>query len=152
MDEKELQEYLHNMGQKERRELTARLRLVKPKRKKHTYRVFRSSSACSLRQNRLPEGLKVVHLRLICFCVAAAFHPEQGYAFSTGISACRRMTNGGSGTKPPQIEGYKPARLLPRMRATSYLSSTALASQSLKDLSHCSVVGLPNMSSITTTK
>lgn len=32
MDEKELQEYLHNMGQKERRELTARLRLVKPKR------------------------------------------------------------------------------------------------------------------------
>jgi hypothetical protein len=36
MDEKELQEYLHNMGQKERRELTARLRLVKPKRKKHT--------------------------------------------------------------------------------------------------------------------
>ena len=34
MDEKELQEYLHNMCQKERRELTARLRLVKPKRKK----------------------------------------------------------------------------------------------------------------------
>ncbi|ELE3859513.1 replication endonuclease, partial [Salmonella enterica] len=34
MDEKELQEYLHSMGQKERRELTARLRLVKPKRKK----------------------------------------------------------------------------------------------------------------------
>lgn len=34
MDEKALQEYLHNMGQKERRELTARLRLVKPKRKK----------------------------------------------------------------------------------------------------------------------
>ena len=34
MDEKELQEYLYNMGQKERRELTARLRLVKPKRKK----------------------------------------------------------------------------------------------------------------------
>ncbi len=34
MDEKELQEYFHNMGQKERRELTARLRLVKPKRKK----------------------------------------------------------------------------------------------------------------------
>lgn len=32
MDEKELQEYLYNMGQKERRELTARLRLVKPKR------------------------------------------------------------------------------------------------------------------------
>lgn len=34
MNEKELQEYLHSMGQKERRELTARLRLVKPKRKK----------------------------------------------------------------------------------------------------------------------
>ncbi|EBO9531890.1 replication endonuclease [Salmonella enterica] len=34
MNEKELQDYLHNMGQKERRELTARLRLVKPKRKK----------------------------------------------------------------------------------------------------------------------
>ncbi|MEG5898758.1 replication endonuclease [Enterobacter bugandensis] len=34
MGEKELQEYLHNMGQKERRELTARLRLIKPKRKK----------------------------------------------------------------------------------------------------------------------
>ncbi|WP_430624512.1 replication endonuclease [Salmonella enterica] len=33
MNEKELQYYLHNMGQKERRELTARLRLVKPKRK-----------------------------------------------------------------------------------------------------------------------
>lgn len=33
MNEKELQDYLHNMGQKERRELTARLRLVKPKRK-----------------------------------------------------------------------------------------------------------------------
>ncbi|EJQ7646131.1 TPA: replication endonuclease [Escherichia coli] len=34
MNEQELQDYLHNMGQKERRELTARLRLVKPKRKK----------------------------------------------------------------------------------------------------------------------
>ncbi|EGT0188350.1 replication endonuclease [Salmonella enterica] len=33
MNKKELQDYLHNMGQKERRELTARLRLVKPKRK-----------------------------------------------------------------------------------------------------------------------
>ncbi|TKU64287.1 replication endonuclease, partial [Citrobacter sp. wls715] len=32
MNEQELQDYLHNMGQKERRELTARLRLVKPKR------------------------------------------------------------------------------------------------------------------------
>lgn len=31
MNEKELQDYLYNMGQKE---LTARLRLVKPKRKK----------------------------------------------------------------------------------------------------------------------
>nr|DAM13856.1 MAG TPA: hypothetical protein [Caudoviricetes sp.] len=51
-----------------------------------------------------------------------------------------------------KLEGYKPARLWPRMRVTSYLSSTALASQSLRDLSHCSVVGLPNMSSITTTR
>lgn len=34
MNEKELQEYLHSMGQKERRGLVARLRLVKPKRKK----------------------------------------------------------------------------------------------------------------------
>ncbi|KSB48515.1 endonuclease [Salmonella enterica subsp. enterica serovar Panama str. SA20030878] len=34
MDEKELQEYLYNMGQKERRELAVRLRQVKPKRKK----------------------------------------------------------------------------------------------------------------------
>ena len=34
MNEKELQEYLHSMGQKERRELAARLRLVKLKRKK----------------------------------------------------------------------------------------------------------------------
>ncbi|ELZ8053776.1 replication endonuclease [Salmonella enterica] len=34
MDEKALQEYLHSMGKKERRELVVRLRLVKPKRKK----------------------------------------------------------------------------------------------------------------------
>ncbi|PXW50043.1 bacteriophage replication gene A protein [Grimontella sp. AG753] len=34
MDKAELHEYLHSMSQKERRELTARLRLVKPKRKK----------------------------------------------------------------------------------------------------------------------
>ncbi|EOQ22004.1 hypothetical protein WC1_03258 [Citrobacter sp. KTE30] len=34
MNEKELHDYLHSMSQKERRELTARLRLVKPKRKK----------------------------------------------------------------------------------------------------------------------
>lgn len=34
MDEKELQDYLHNMSPKEKRELSARLRLVKPKRKK----------------------------------------------------------------------------------------------------------------------
>lgn len=34
MNDKELHEYLHSMGRKERRELTARLRLVKPKRKK----------------------------------------------------------------------------------------------------------------------
>ena len=34
MNEKELHDYLHGMSQKERRELTARLRLVKPKRRK----------------------------------------------------------------------------------------------------------------------
>ncbi|EPJ4165336.1 replication endonuclease [Citrobacter freundii] len=34
MDEGELQDYLHNMSPKEKRELSARLRLVKPKRKK----------------------------------------------------------------------------------------------------------------------
>ncbi|HAT2207806.1 TPA: replication endonuclease [Kluyvera intermedia] len=34
MDKAALHEYLHSMSQKERRELTARLRLVKPKRKK----------------------------------------------------------------------------------------------------------------------
>ena len=34
MDKTALREYLHGMSQKERRELTARLRLVKPKRKK----------------------------------------------------------------------------------------------------------------------
>lgn len=34
MGEKALQDYLHGMGKKERRELVARLRLVKPKRKK----------------------------------------------------------------------------------------------------------------------
>ncbi|EXU76002.1 replication endonuclease [Erwinia mallotivora] len=34
MNEKELHDYLHNMNQRERRELIARLRLVKPKRKK----------------------------------------------------------------------------------------------------------------------
>lgn len=34
MNEKELHDYLHGMSQKKRRELTARLRLVKPKRKK----------------------------------------------------------------------------------------------------------------------
>lgn len=34
MNEQELHDYLHGMSQKERRELTARLRLVKPKRRK----------------------------------------------------------------------------------------------------------------------
>ncbi|WP_213714986.1 replication endonuclease [Cedecea lapagei] len=34
MDEKDLQEYLHNMSQKELRELRARLRLVKPRKRK----------------------------------------------------------------------------------------------------------------------
>ncbi|MBT1844862.1 replication endonuclease [Enterobacter hormaechei subsp. xiangfangensis] len=34
MEEKALKDYLHGMGKKERRELVARLRLVKPKRKK----------------------------------------------------------------------------------------------------------------------
>nr|DAG09906.1 MAG TPA: Replication associated protein [Caudoviricetes sp.] len=34
MDQRELQDYLHNMSKKERRELNARLRLVKPKRRK----------------------------------------------------------------------------------------------------------------------
>ena len=32
MDDKELHDYLHSMSKKERRELAARLRLVKPKR------------------------------------------------------------------------------------------------------------------------
>ncbi len=48
-------------------------------------------------------------------------------------------------------DGYKPTSLKPRIRATSYLSSAVLASHSLNELSHCSVVGLPNMFSITTT-
>ncbi|EWD44910.1 hypothetical protein P829_03103 [Klebsiella pneumoniae UCI 26] len=34
MDEQELQEYLHSMSKKELRELNARLRMVKPKRRK----------------------------------------------------------------------------------------------------------------------
>ena len=34
MDAKELHDYLHSMSKKERRELAARLRLVKPKRRK----------------------------------------------------------------------------------------------------------------------
>ena len=34
MNDKELHDYLHSMSKKERRELTARLRLVKPKRRK----------------------------------------------------------------------------------------------------------------------
>ncbi|MBN6245002.1 replication endonuclease, partial [Escherichia coli] len=34
MDDKELHDYLHSMSKKERRELAARLRLVKPKRRK----------------------------------------------------------------------------------------------------------------------
>ncbi|EJC5332071.1 replication endonuclease, partial [Salmonella enterica] len=45
MSEKELHEYLHSMGQKERRELTARLRLVKPKRKK-AYKQTISDQQC----------------------------------------------------------------------------------------------------------
>ncbi|EFL9248235.1 replication endonuclease, partial [Escherichia coli] len=34
MDDKELHDYLHSMNKKERRELAARLRLVKPKRRR----------------------------------------------------------------------------------------------------------------------
>ncbi|WP_151444373.1 replication endonuclease, partial [Cronobacter sakazakii] len=45
MDEKELQDYLHNMSQKKKRELSARLRLVKPKRKKD-YKVSISEQQC----------------------------------------------------------------------------------------------------------
>ncbi|MCV5473090.1 replication endonuclease, partial [Escherichia coli] len=34
MDDRELHDYLHSMNKKERRELAARLRLVKPKRRR----------------------------------------------------------------------------------------------------------------------
>lgn len=99
MDEKELQEYLHNMGQKERRELTARLRLVKPKRKKAYIQSILEQQRLQLEAELTTRGLKVVHLRLICFCVAAAFHPVPVYVFFTVTRGCRKMTNGVNGTK-----------------------------------------------------
>ncbi|HBW8511892.1 TPA: hypothetical protein MFM56_001814 [Klebsiella pneumoniae] len=42
--------------------------------------------------------MKRVKQRWICFYVAAVFRPEPGCVCSTGISACRKMTSGGSGT------------------------------------------------------
>lgn len=151
MNVKELHNYLHGMSQKECRGLTARMKLVKPKRIKHTSRTFPSSNARSLRLNWNPAVLMQAIRRWICFCVVAVFHLGLDCAFFAVTSGCRKMINGGSGIQPPQNESLQ-ARGLPRMRATSYLSSAALASQSRKAFSHCSVVGLPNISSITTTK
>ena len=54
--------------------------------------------------------------KLICFCVAVASRLEQGCACFTGISVCRKMINGASGTKAPQIE---------RLQASQTLSANA---------------------------
>ncbi len=83
----------------------------------------------------------------------AVFRQVPGCIFFTATTACKKMINGVSGTiSHLRLEGHNRARLLPRMRETSYLSSAALASQSFKAFNHCSVAGLPNVFSITTTK
>jgi hypothetical protein len=97
MDEKELQEYLHNMGKKERRELTARLRLVKPKRKKHTNRNF-GSAAPAAEAELSSRGFDGSESEIDLLLRGGSIPSGAGLRIFYRTSVCRKMTNGVSGT------------------------------------------------------
>lgn len=98
MDEKELQEYLHNMGQKERRELTARLRLVKPKRKKAYKQNISEQQRLQLEAELSSRGVDGCESEIDLLLRGGSIPSGGGYVFFTATTVCRKMTNGVSGT------------------------------------------------------
>ena len=95
---------LHDLSAKVRRELTARLRLVKPKRRKGYKHEITDYQRLQLDAELSSRGFDPVKREWICFCVAAVCHLEPGCACSIGASDYRRMTNGVSGTEKVRNE------------------------------------------------
>ena len=87
-----------NMSKKELRELIARLRLVKPKRRKGYKPEITEHQRLQLDAELRSRASTPVKRKLIYFFVAAACHLWPGCACSTGTSAYKRMTNGDSVT------------------------------------------------------
>ncbi len=94
MDDKELHDYLHSMSKKERRELAARLRLVKPKRRKdYKQRITdhqRQQLVYELKSRGFDGSEKEVDLLLR----GGSIPSEQACVSSIGTSVCRKMISG----------------------------------------------------------
>lgn len=98
MDEKELQEYLHSMGQKERRELTAVLRLVKPKRKKAYKQTISDHQRLQLEAELSFRGFDGSESEIDLLLRGGSIPSGAGLRIFTATTVCRKMTNGVSGT------------------------------------------------------
>lgn len=98
MNEKELQDYLHNMGQKERRELTARLRLVKPKRKTVYKQNISEQQRLQLKAELTARGFEGSASEIDLLLRGGSIPSGAGLRIFTVTSGCRKMIDGGNGT------------------------------------------------------
>lgn len=101
MDGKTLQEYLHGMGKKEWREWVARLRLVKPKRKKAYKQSLSDQQRLQLEVELSSRGFDGSETKINLLLRGAVFRQVPGCIFFTATTACKKMINGVSGTKSP---------------------------------------------------
>lgn len=86
------------MSKKKRRELTARLRLVKPKRRKGYKQQITEYQRLQLDAELRSRGFDASETE-VDLLLRGGSHLEPVCAFSTETSVCRRMTNGASSTK-----------------------------------------------------
>lgn len=97
MNEKELQDYLHNMGQKERRNLQP-LRLVKPKRKTVYKQNISEQQRLQLEAELTARGFEGSASEIDLLLRGGSIPSGAGLRIFTATIDCRKMTNGVSDT------------------------------------------------------
>lgn len=99
MDEKELQEYLHNMGQKERRELTAKVETGKTEAEKAYIQSILEQQRLQLEAELTTVGFEGSASEIDLLLRGGSIPSGAGLRIFTVTRGCRKMTNGVNGTK-----------------------------------------------------
>lgn len=97
MDEKELQDYLHNMGQKERRELTA-VKAGKTEAEKAYKQNISDQQRLQLEAELSSRGFDGSESEIDLLLRGGSIPSGAGLRIFTATTVCRKMTNGVSGT------------------------------------------------------